>query len=156
MPKPDSSLTFSLHATALELLIEHHGKWQRKLDLRQCALSHSYDSVKKNKFTEKFDPSVYSVPLVKCYQCTCHLTAKSQESKHGRKHRAMGSTSLQRAPGCITWSYCLELNRHLIAPIHLLSSAFLSSEGSQQRKSISAQLSALLILQTWLSLVVSK
>lgn len=69
MPKPDSSLTFTLRAVALLLLIEHHGKWQRNLDLGERALSHSYESVKNNKVTEKFDPPVYSVPLVKCGQC---------------------------------------------------------------------------------------
>lgn len=192
MPMPDSLLTFNLRTAALELLTEHHGKWQTNLDLRGYASSPSHDSLKNNKSTEKFDRPIYSVPLVKNCQHICHLFPKSQESKHGRKHCAMGSTRLQHAAAYITWSYCLELNfkihwdslgylpseylwfsgqeietldpfgknnsgnPHLLAQFHLLSSAFQPSEGPQQPKSTSAQFSALPILQTWLSLVVSR
>lgn len=47
-------------------------------------------------------------------------------------------------------------NLHLIVQFHLLSSVSQPSEGPQQPKSTSAQFSALPILQTWLSLAVSR
>lgn len=189
MPKPDSSLTFILHTAALEPLVKHRGKWQTNLGLKGYALSPSHDSLKNNKFIEKFDPPVCSCPTGKILS----MYMSSDPRKPGAKawNEALCHGEYRLAAGCCVispgttalrwtskyteaaWDICpvgisdflvkkyrpwIPLARiiYLIVQFHLLSSASQPSEGPQQPKSTSAQFSALPILQTWLSLAVSR